>query len=168
MYNIPEVIKLKYTIKTYDTRYFAGIEKEGGITVGENEDLSEFWDVFLNEDLALLGNVKHPLNIIGLDCYPPDFKEQQQFDYYAMVEVIDAEKQSGFVTKKLPKGEYILFEIPNENIQDEIRQVYQYIKRSNIKIHPGFDYEDFVTTDKDIDNAIVYFALLLEGDDHNA
>ncbi|MEC9484446.1 MAG: effector binding domain-containing protein [Candidatus Izemoplasma sp.] len=159
---------MKYTIKTYDTRYFAGIEKEDGLSVGENEDLTEFWDVFLQEDLALLRDVKYPLNIIGLDCYPPDFKQQQKFDYYAMVEILNAQEQSGFVTKKLPKGEYILFEIPNENIQDEIRKVYRYIKRNNIKIHPGFDYEDFVTPNKDLDNAIVYFALLLEGEDHNA
>ncbi|MCF7925523.1 MAG: effector binding domain-containing protein [Candidatus Izimaplasma sp.] len=153
---------MEYEIKRYDTRYFAGIEKEGGITVGKTEDLSAFWEVFLDEDLALLSGIKSPLNIIGLDCYPPDFKDQKKFDYYAMVEILDPTEQSGFVIKKLPKGEYILFKISNENVQDEIRKVYQYIKQAKIKIHPGFDYEDFITTNKDIETAEVYFVLKLE------
>jgi predicted transcriptional regulator YdeE len=134
---------MNYKIESHDIRYFLGIEKEGGITLGTEENLDTFWRVFLDEDIALLNGIKTPHRIIGLDCYPPDFGEQMRFDYYAMIEVTSSSTQPGFVSKKLPKGDYIVFDIPNQNIQQEIRKVYQYLDDKNIRVHTGFDYEYF-------------------------
>ena len=153
---------MKYNIEMYETRYFIGVEKQGGIVLGSEENISELWKEFLEDDMRLLQNVVKPVHFIGLDCYPPDFGVEKQFDYYAMVEVDSLQKQPGFTLKKLPAGKYMVFELMNEQIQDQIRKVYQYVKKENIKVHMGFDYEDFLDTNNIFDKTkTIKFALLL-------
>jgi predicted transcriptional regulator YdeE len=159
---------MKHFVKFYDTRYFIGIEKEGGVALGSPNDLNEFWNVFLNEDLKLLKSFIEPINVIGLDSYPPDFMETKRFDYYAMVETNTLLNQPGFVSKKLPKGNYIVFQLSHDNLQEEIRQVYRYLKNSHISVHTGFDYEDFLNTeDYTKEGALIHFGLLLEDEETN-
>ena len=154
---------MKHFVKEFDTRYFIGVEKEGGIELGSPNDLNDFWNVFLEEDIKLLKSFVEPINVIGLDSYPPDFRETKVFDYYAMVETKEQYNQAGFVSKKLPKGKYIVFELSHDNLQEEIRQVYRYLKKENITVHTGFDYEDFLN-DEDYtkEGALIHFGLLLE------
>lgn len=153
---------MKYRIESYDTRYFIGVEKQGGILLGKEENIETLWKEFISEDSTLLNHLVEPVHYIGLDCYPPDFKEEKRFDYFVMAEVTNKEKQAGFTLKKLPAGRYMIFQIPNEQVQTQIRKVYQYVNENNISVHMGFDYEDFSSTNKFFDkNSTLEFALLL-------
>lgn len=153
---------MKYRIESYATRYFIGVEKQGGILLGNEENIETLWEEFIAEDITLLKNLVKPIHYIGLDCYPPDFKDEKRFDYFVMAEVNSKEKQPGFVLKKLPEGRYMIFEIPNEQVQNQIRKVYQYVKENKISVHMGFDYEDFSSANKFFDtSSTLEFALLL-------
>lgn len=154
---------MKYITKEFEERFFIGVEYEGGIKPGDNSKVGQLWDDFLRDDLQLLIDVSNKDKFIGLECYPPDFKETQTFDYYALLETTELVKRDGFTSKKLPKGKYLLFEIEFDDIKEEIKRVYQYIRNNKIQIHYGFDYEDYI---KDQDytkpGAILNFALKLE------
>ena len=154
---------MNYKISEYETRYYVGVEYEGGVKSGSNPNLGELWNVFLKEDLTLLMDVPNYEKFIGLECYPPDFKESKNYDYYALLETKELVKKPGFTSKKLPKGKYIEFEIQFDTIHDEIQNVYQYIRDNNLVIHYGFDYEDYIKgQDYDSNGAILNFVLKLE------
>jgi len=135
---------MKYKTMEFENRYFIGIEYPGGVQPGSDPKFGQLWDDFLGEDIKLLSDVTHKNKFIGLECYPPDFKETKTFDYYALLETNELVKKDGFSSKKLPKGTYILFEITFDDIRDQIQNVYKYIRENNINIHYGFDYEDYL------------------------
>ena len=138
---------MKYFIKEYETRYFAGIEIPEGINY-KNKNLSKipkYWDIFYKEICSKIDNQIEPNHYIGLEVYPFDFKETGIFDYNILAETkkLIIEKEN-IITKKLNKGRYICFPINYSNVFKEIQKVYQYINDQNIKIHKGFDYEDYL------------------------
>jgi len=154
---------MNYKISEYETRFFIGVEYEGGVKNGVNPKISELWNVFLNEDLKLLISVPNFEKFIGLECYPPDFKETKNYDYYALLETKELVKKDGFVSKKLPKGKYIEFEVQFDDLHNEIHRVYKYVKDNALNIHYGFDYEDYIKgQDYYVEKAILNFVLKLE------
>ncbi len=154
---------MKYITKVYEERFFIGVEYEGGVKPGDEPKFGQLWDDFLRDDLLLLKDVPNKNKFIGLECYPPDFKESRTFDYYALLETNELVKHDGFTSKKLPKGTYVLFEIKFDVIHDEIKRVYQYVKEHNMNIHYGFDYEDYlVEEDYTKPGATLNFVLKLE------
>ncbi len=158
---------MKYFIKEYDTRYFAGIEFENGVSnLDDMKKIPKLWDKLFVTDLKNIQNTKSPHHFIGLEMYGLDFQETGTFDYYAMIETEGLiEPNLGIVTKKLKKGRYICFPIPFDQISQEIKLIYDYIKSEKIKVHMGFDYEDYLPTeDYGEAGAILNFCLLLEED----
>ena len=154
---------MKYTIIDFDERYFIGIEYQGGISPNSNPQIGSFWSDFLEEDIKLIIDIPNHNKFIGLECYPPDFKESRVFDYYALLQTKELSKRDGFVSKKLPKGKYISFEVEFDEIHDEIQRVYRFIKSEGINIHFGFDYEDYLQTeDYTKEGAKINFVLKLE------
>lgn len=154
---------MKYTTKEFEERYFIGVEYPGGVLAGSPPKLGQLWDDFLRDDLELLIDVPNKDKFIGLECYPPDFKETRTFDYFALLETNELVKKDGFTSKKLPKGTYVLFEISFDNIHNDIQEVYNYVKETNMNIHYGFDYEDYIKgQDYTKEGAILNFALKLE------
>lgn len=156
---------MKYITKQYPERYFVGIELEGGMNQDTMPNIPALWESFF-DDMKLLDPLQVLNKFIGLECYPPDFKETKSFDYYAMVQTKDLLEQDGFVTKKLPAGTYISFEISFQNITNQIHSCYEYVKEHNINVHMGFDFEDYLP-DKDYNNttdSILHFSMLLETD----
>lgn len=156
---------MKYTFKEKKERFFIGLEYEGGVSLEGNNDFGDVWHDLFDEKMIFLDNIETTNNFIGLECYPPDFKESKTFDYYALVETKKLEKVEGFISKKLPKGKYICFRIKFDEAKDEIRKVYNYIKENDIKVHMGFDYEQYLDNEKyDEKGAVLDFCLLLEND----
>ena len=156
---------MKYSVTTYPERYFIGIELDNGFALGENDRIGQLWDSFLKEDIQLLPHDQLLTKFIGLECYPPDFMETKRFDYFALVQTTTLMKQNGFVSKKLPAGQYISFEIAFDDVSTQIHKCYQYLAENNIKVHMGFDFEDYLEgQDYQRDGAILHFTLLL--DDH--
>ena len=155
---------MKYEVKDYKERYFAGIEFEGGITLGSKVDLPKLWDEFLNDVLEEIPLRKKGFHMIGLECYPPDFMESKVFDYYALVETESLVKSTdNYVTKKLPKGKYICFEVGFDTLKDDIHKVYAYIKEHKVKVHKGFDFEEYLEGQKYYESgAILNFSFLLD------
>jgi len=103
---------MKYEVKDFEERYFAGLEFEGGVTLGKKDDIPKLWDKFLNDVLEDIPSRKKGFPVIGLECYPPDFMESKVYDYYSLVETEGLITSDDlYVTKKLPKGKYISFEI---------------------------------------------------------
>lgn len=155
---------MKYEVKDFNERYFAGIEFEGGVILGEVNDLQKLWDKFNNDVLKEIPSRKKGSNVIGLECYPPDFMETKVFDYFALVETDGLlESNEIYITKKLPKGKYISFEIGFDTIKQDIQKVYAYIKEHNVKVHFGFDFEEYLEGQKYYENgAILNFSFLLD------
>jgi len=155
---------MKYEVKDFNERYFAGIEVEGGITFGEKNKRRKLWDEFLNNILEDIPSRKDGFPVIGLECYPPDFMETKVFDYYALVETKGLiTKNDKYITKKLPEGKYICFEVGFDTLKDDIQKVYSYIKEHHIKIHKGFDFEEYLDGQKYYESgAILNFSFLLE------
>ena len=136
---------MEYKVKDYETRYFAGIEYEGGVVPNEPHTIPQLWDDLFHSHLATISDIKNPNKFIGLECYPPDFKETKTFDYFALVETNTLiESTETISTKKLPAGKYISFPIRFSNIPQDIHKVYQYIKENDIKVNRGFDFEDYL------------------------
>ena len=155
---------MKYEVKDFNERYFAGIEYEGGVTLGDTKKLPKLWDKFLNDILEEIPSRKKGFPVIGLECYPPDFMETKTFDYYALVETEGLiENNKNYVTKKLPKGKYISFEVGFDTLEDDIQKVYKYIKEHNVKVHKGFDFEEYLEDQKYYETeAILNFSFLLD------
>lgn len=155
---------MEYIVKDYETRYFAGIEYEGGVKLNEPHQIPMLWENLFHSHLQDISDVKEPTKYIGLECYPPDMMEINMYDYYAMVETngLITEKEK-IVTKKLPKGKYISFPIRFGDIQEEIQKVYQYIKENDIHINRGFDFEEYLEGQNyDSPDAVLHFSLLMK------
>lgn len=155
---------MKYEIKEYETRYFAGVEHPGGVDVSLGQvDLQKTWDELFKVHLDKILDKVEPFNYIGLECYPPDFMDEQVFDYYAMVQTKELiNETNGITTKKLPKGKYIQFTIAFNQIKDEIHKVYKFIKDNDIIVNRGFDFEQYIDgVDYTKDDALLLFCFLL-------
>lgn len=154
---------MKNEIKEYNTRYFIGVEYEGGIKPNVKPKIDQLWQDFLGEDIKLLQHINTLDHFIGLECYPPDFKTSYELDYYAMIETPEHVELPGFVSKKLPSGTYICFVIEFDDIATEIQACYKYVKHNQIRVHYGFDYEDYISgQDYTKPGARLHFCLLLE------
>ncbi|QMS85974.1 GyrI-like domain-containing protein [Candidatus Xianfuyuplasma coldseepsis] len=159
---------MKYSIKEYPERYFIGIELEGGVHHSSADKIPLLWESFF-DDMKLLDQSKLQDKFIGLECYPPDFRETKTFDYYTMIQTSELVEQDGFVSKKLPAGSYISFEILFRDITNQIHACYEYVKEHNINVHMGFDFEDYLN-DQDYTNAddsVLHFSMLLETDNRD-
>ncbi len=157
---------MEYIIKDYETRYFAGIELEGGIDL-ESDDrkkIPQLWNEFFNTYVPKIPAVKEPNKFIGLEMYPLDFMETKNFYYYAMIQTDKLiEGTEGIVTKKLPKGKYISFPVEFDRIIEEIGKVYDYLKKEKIQVHMGFDVEDYLVTQNYNDRgAILHMTFMLK------
>jgi predicted transcriptional regulator YdeE len=154
---------MKHIKRAFPERFFIGVELEGGVQPGVPHKIPKLWEVFMNEDIKLLHKDDIIMQFIGLECYPPDFMESRSMDYYAMVQTKEKVEQAGFVTKKLPAGTYISFEIQMDDIMNQIQHVYNYVKNNKIPVHYGFDFEEYIPTeDYTKQGAMLYFSLLLE------
>lgn len=154
---------MKFIKQNYENRYYIGLEHIPSVKIGEENQIKSLWDIFLSKGLKELSQEGLKHKFIGLECYAPDFMETKEFDYFALVETSELIKEDGFVSKKLPKGTYVKFEIDFDNIQKDIQSVYQYIKENKMNVHFGFDYEDYIKgEDYTKPGAKLYFALKLE------
>lgn len=155
---------MKYEVKDYEERYFAGIEFDGGVALGKTNKIPKLWDTFLNDVIELIPLRKKGFPVIGLECYPPDFMERKVFDYYTLVETEKLIQQTDkYITKKLPKGKYISFEVGFDTLRDDIQSVYKYIKEHKVNIHKGFDFEEYLEGEKYYESgAVLNFSFLLE------
>lgn len=153
---------MKHNIKQYKERYFIGIEYEGGITADQIHSIPTLWEDFMR-DIQLLQDAPLKQKYIGLECYPPDFRDSQTMDYYAMVETSELIERDGFVSKRLPAGSYIRFEIEFDQLTTDIPKAYQYLKDHQIRYHNMFDYEDYCA-DQDYSQpgATLYISFLLD------
>lgn len=137
---------MEYNIKEFETRYFAGIELIGGYKIG-SDDIKKIPGLFEELENVYLDDIdlkKKPLQYIGLETYRFDFMESKMVDYYAMVEtqgLIDVEEDGNLLTKKLPKGKYIMFPIKKSHRKDDIKKVYRYVEEKEINVHLGFHVE---------------------------
>lgn len=155
---------MKYVINEHPERFFAGIEYPNGVELNQQSEIQKIWIEFLEVSKDKIEHKKTPLKYIGLECYPPDFNDIKVFDYYALVETDGLiEGNDVIVTKKLPKGKYICFEISFDDIQNEIKKVYNYIHEHNIKVHKSFDIEDYIITENYGEKgAKLHFSFLLD------
>ena len=158
---------MKYEVKDFEERYFAGIEFEGGVSLGENQNIPKLWDKFLNSVLEKIPSRKKGFPVIGLECYPPNFMETKVFDYYTLVETNGlVENNDLYVTKKLPKGKYISFEVGFDTLHEDIKKVYKYIEEHNVKVHKGFDFEEYLEDEKYYESgAVLNFSFMLDDND---
>jgi len=159
---------VKYFIKEYETRFFAGIEFPNGIRLksDDTKKIPELWEDFFSKYSDKIHNQKDPQHLVGLEIYPFDFQETKVFDYFVLTETQGlVEISDELITKKLKAGKYICFPIEFDRIREEISKVYNFIKANHIKVHMGFDYEDYLS-DQNYGKAgaILNFCLLLEND----
>jgi predicted transcriptional regulator YdeE len=157
---------MKYFVKEYETRYFAGIEFPNGIRPN-TEDIKQIpalWDKFFNEYNSLVDNKVEPYHNIGLKIYPFDFKENGIFDYCVLAETEKlVESKNDIITKRLKAGKYICFPINFTQISSEIQKVYKFVKEKEIDVHMGFDYEDYLVGENYGEpGAVLNFCLALE------
>ncbi len=159
---------MKYFVKDYETRYFAGIEFPNGIRpkTDDMKKIPELWDRFFKEFNSLIDKQVEPNHDIGLEIYPFDFAEEGVFDYCVLAETKELiEPKEGIVTKKLKAGKYICFPISFDNVASEIQKAYKYIKEKKINVHMGFDYEDYLVGENYGESgAVLNFCLALEED----
>lgn len=139
---------MEYKVKDFETRYFAGIELIGGYKIG-SEDQKKIPGLFEELENLYLDDIpskKSPESFIGLEIYRFDFMESKMVDYFAMVEtngLVEIDEDN-LVTKKLPKGKYIMFPISRERMFDEIKRVYKYVEQEKINVHLGFHVEMYM------------------------
>lgn len=157
---------MKYKIIDQDERYFAGIEHHKEIDFGVKSDISASWKKMFHTTYTDIKMKTKPHQMIGLNCNSIDFEESNKVTYYALSETIDLiEQVPSIITKKLPKGKYICFEVDYDSLATERKRVYDYCKKEGFKIHPGFDYENFLNHHKyDAAGAVVELCLMLEND----
>jgi predicted transcriptional regulator YdeE len=91
--------------------------------------------------------------------------ESKTFDYYALVETEGLiENGNNYVTKKLPKGKYISFEVGFDTLEKDIRKVYKYIKEHNVKVHKGFDFEEYLEDQKYYETEAIFHFYWMKND----
>ncbi|MBU1019822.1 MAG: GyrI-like domain-containing protein [Firmicutes bacterium] len=157
---------MKYVINDYPERYFAGIEYPNGVELNQQVEIQKIWVEFLEISKEKIAQKKNPLKFIGLECYPPDFMDIKVFDYYALVETDGLiEGNEEIITKRLPKGRYICFEISFDDLQNEIKRVYKYLQEQKIRVHKSFDIEDYLISENYGEKgAKLNFSFLLDED----
>lgn len=159
---------MKYFVKEYDTRYFAGIEFPNGVKVNTDDlkKIPKLWDEFFEKYSKLVPDKLEPNHLIGLEIYPFDFMDTGIFDYSVMVETNHlVEPPEGMITRKLKAGRYICFPIEFDQISSQIKKVYEYVKEKKINVHMGIDYEDYLPEENyGEQGAILNFCFLLEKD----
>lgn len=156
---------MKYIVRDFNERYYTGLEHIPSLKPGVENQIPALWQTFMKKALPLLKKAELKNNFIGLECYPPDFMETKEFDYFALIETKYLIHNDGFVSKKLPQGKYISFEIEFDQIHNEIQSVYKYIKDHNVPVHYGFDYEEYLPEEEyQNKGAKLYFTLMLEHD----
>ena len=158
---------MKYIVRDYKTRYFAGIELIGGLKVDSDDyaKIPGLWDDLRELYLHEIHNKIFPHNLIGLEMYRFDFLESKTMDYFALVEIKELENFEGeeIVTKKLPKGRYISFKIDHDSLMEEVERVYEYVKQERINIHLGFDVKEYIPEeDYKTQGAKLYLTFKLE------
>lgn len=153
---------MKHKIEKHPERFFIGIEFEGGITADQLPEIPSLWESFMS-DIQLLKQEPLKKKFIGLECYPPDFMETNVMDYYAMVETESLVEHDGFVSKRLPAGRYIEFDVRFDHLHEDIQIVYQYLKDHDITVHNTFDYEDYLEEEVyDEPGAILRFCFMMD------
>jgi predicted transcriptional regulator YdeE len=157
---------MKYKIIEQDERYFAGLEHPTEIVFGEIPTIGGTWKKVFHEAYDVIKMKTDPHQMIGLNCNAIDYEETHKVQYFALAETIDLIKQDEMlVTKKLPKGKYICFELDFDDMGNERRKAYDYCKKEGIKIHEGFDYENYLNHIRyDVPGAMVEICLKLEDD----
>ncbi|MBI9009898.1 MAG: GyrI-like domain-containing protein [Tenericutes bacterium] len=159
---------MKYFVKEYETRYFAGIEYPNGIRPKTNDikKIPELWEKFFKEYASSIEKQVEPNHLIGLEIYPFYFAKEGVFDYCVLAETKELiESSDEIVTKKLKAAKYICFPINYDNIASQIQKVYKYIKEKEIHVHMGFDYEDYLVGENYGEpGAVLNFCLALEED----
>lgn len=157
---------MKHQIVEIEDRYFAGIEHHLEIDFGIEVDISSSWKKMFNETYNQIKMKTSPHQMIGLACYSIDFDETNKMSYYVLAETIDLiEQDNGIVTKKIPKGRYICFDISNDHLGSERRKVYRYCRENKINVHMGFDFEYYLNeVDYEKKEAILELCLKLEDD----
>ena len=142
---------MKYVVKEFGTRYFAGIELIGGLKVNSNDydKIPGLWDDFRELYLKDIPNQQTPNHFIGLEIYRFDFMESKTLDYFALVEISELYDTGDdeVITKKLPKGKYISFTIEHDDLYNEVEKVYEYIENEKINVHLGFDVKEYLVTE---------------------
>ncbi|MGE4571571.1 MAG: GyrI-like domain-containing protein [Candidatus Izemoplasmatales bacterium] len=138
---------MEYIVKDFETRYYAGIEMIGGFKIGSDDHLKlpGLWEELENLYMSEIPNKITPLRFIGLEIYRFDFMESKTVDYYAMVQtdgLVEVDEEN-LVTKKLPKGKYIMFPINKKDLKNEIKKVYKYVENEDLNVHLGFHVEDY-------------------------
>ncbi|MDA3931096.1 MAG: effector binding domain-containing protein [Tenericutes bacterium] len=157
---------MKYIVKDFDTRYFAGIELLGGFKINSDDQkkIPGLWEEFENVYLDDIPQKIEPMRYIGLEIYRFDFMETKTVDYYAMVETDGLiEVEENLVTKKLPKGKYVMFPIKKADIKNEIKKVYRYVENEDMNVHLGFHVEDYHNEEEShFNNEMLYLSFKLE------
>lgn len=158
---------MEYVIKDFDTRYYAGIELIGGFRIGSEDQkkIPGLWEELENLYLNDIPQVKEPINFIGLEIYRFDFMESKTVDYFALVEtngLIEVDEDN-LVTKKLPKGRYMMFPIVKSDVSNQIKQVYKFIEKEEFNVHIGFHVEDYQSeSGSHFNNEKMYLCFKLE------
>ena len=70
---------MKYKVIDYEDRFYIGVEYPGGVGPNTTPNLGQMWSDFLRDDLSLLQDISVTEQFIGLECYPPDFRETKTF-----------------------------------------------------------------------------------------
>lgn len=152
-------------IKEYPERYFAGIAFEGGVHV-DTEDLLRIptvWQTFFHETLPRILQTTEEPHFIGLEVYPSDFLKTRIFDYLAMVETKEIVRIPGVVTKTIPAGKYISFELSFDHLVEGIHQSYQYLNDNHIPYDRSFDFEDYLNDQNySLKDQRLYFSIRVE------
>ena len=143
---------MKYIIKDYDIRYFAGIELIGGLKADEGEKARtlDLWRDFMSLYIKLIPKQVKPVNLIGLQIYRYDFNESKMLDYYALVEIEEllTNLDEEIITKKLPQGKYISFKINPNQLQSETEKIYAFVKENDIKARLDYNVIEYLLDGK--------------------
>ena len=157
---------MKYKVEDYNERYYAGVKLPMGIAVEDtdNEEVPQLWGKLISEVLDKIPNVSKPNKFIGLECFDQDFKKTKRFDYFAMVQTETfLESNEYFVTKKLPKGRYISFDILFDEMDEDMNKCHEYIENNDIEVDEGFDFSEYlIGVNYSESNALLHFTFLLK------
>lgn len=157
---------MNHRIRHHEERFFVGIEFAGGVTPEQMGDIPQLWEDFMR-DITLLEDVPLIRQYIGLECYPPDFLQTRTMDYYALVQTETLVHRAGFVSKRLPKGDYIEFLVSFDDLPRQFEAVYRYLKDHDIRCHSTFDYEEYLEDqDYNAPGATLYLSFLLDDEQH--
>lgn len=134
---------MEYKTKEHKERYFSGFMLKVNPTKGV-QDLPQLWHDFMTKGVELIDDGDKLWNFIGLEAYPFDFMETNEFYYHALIETKTKVKHKELESIVLPAGTYISFEIDFDTISQQIPKIYKFIKANKIDINFAFDYEEYL------------------------